>query len=138
MTESAKIDFRHRRIRELDDITDLVAMIFPGNRNQQHTAARVLLTLKAAAESVPSLKVLEEQYGISHRTIERTRAKLARVGLIEHIGPLSKRANGSPGWRLSGRMSAALRLLADKIDVWKSDTRRERRAKDERLMGALA
>ena len=32
-------------------------------------------------------------------------------------------------------MSRALRLLADKIDGWKKDGRRERREKDERLVG---
>ena len=135
MSESTKIEFRHRRVRELDDITDLVGMIFPGNRNQQHAAARILLTLRAAAESVPSLRVLEEQHGISRRTLERTRAKLARVGLIERVSPLSKRANGRPGWRLSGRMSAALRVLADKIEAWRTDARPERQEKDERLAG---
>jgi hypothetical protein len=137
MSESTKIEFRHRRVRELDDITDLVGMIFPGNRNQQHAAARILLTLRAAAESVPSLRVLEEQHGISRRTLERTRAKLARVGLIECVSPLNKRSNGQHGWKLSRRMGAALRQLADKIDEWQSDTRSERRAKDERLVGML-
>jgi len=137
MSEPTKIDFRHRRIREIEDITDIVAMIFLGNTNQQNAAARILLTLKAAAETVSSLRVLEEQHGISRRTLERTRAKLARVGLIECVSSLSKRANGRPGWRLSGRMSAALRLLADKINEWKSDTRPERAEKDERLVGML-
>ena len=137
MSASTKIDFRHRRVREIEDITDIVAMILPGNTNQQHAAARVLLTLKATAEAVPSLRVLEEQYGISRRTLERTRAKLARVGLIECVSPLSKRANGQHGWRLSGRMSAALRLLAEKIEGWRDDKRPERQEKDERLVGML-
>jgi len=138
MSGPTKIDFRHRRVRELVDITDLVAMIFPGNTNQQNAAARVLLTLKVATQTVLSLRILEEQYGISRRTLERTRAKPARVGLIECVSPLSKRANGRPGWRLSGRMSAALRVLADKIEAWKSDTRPERREKDERPVGMLS
>jgi len=62
---------------------------------------------------------------------------LAHVGLIEHISSLSKRANGRPGWRLSGRMSSALRLLAEKTDTWKTDTRPDRMEKDERLVGLL-
>jgi DNA-binding HxlR family transcriptional regulator len=137
MSGPTKIDFRHRRVREIEDITDIVAMILPGNTNQQHAAARVLLTLKAATEAVPSLRVLEEQYGISHRTLERTRAKLARVGLIECVSPLNKRSNGRHGWRLSSRMGAALRQLADKIEAWREDKRPERREKDERLVGIL-
>ncbi|MFH1108438.1 MAG: hypothetical protein V1790_04465 [Planctomycetota bacterium] len=137
MSLSTKIEFRHRRVREIEDITDIVAMIFPGNTNQQHAAARILLSLKTSAGPVRSLRPLEQQHNITRRTLERTRAKLAHVGLIECVSSLSKRSNGEPGWRLSGRMSAALRLLADKIDAWKSDTRPERIEKDERLVGML-
>ena len=137
MSGPTKIDFRHRRIREIEDITDLVGIIFPGNTNQQHAAARILLELKATDSPVASLSFLEQQHNISRRTLERTRAKLATVGLIEYVSPLSKRANGHPGWRLSGRMSGALRLLAEKIDTWKTDTRLGRMEKDERLVGVL-
>jgi len=80
---------------------------------------------------------LEQQHGISRRTLERTRAKLARVGLIEYVSPLSKRSNGQEGWRLSSRMSGALRLLADKIEAWREDRRPERGEKDERLVGVV-
>jgi len=137
MTESTKIEFRYRRVRDLDDLTDIVTVIFPGNRNHQHTAARILLVLKAAKTPVPSLRFLEHQHGISRRTLERTRAKLARVGLIEYVSPLAKPSYGGHGWRLSSRMSAALRVLADKIDTWRGDTRPERREKDERLISLL-
>ena len=137
MAESAKIEFRYRRVRDLDDLTDLVAIVFPGNRNQQHAAARILLALKGATTPVPSLCFLEHQHGISRRTLERTRAKLARVGLIEYVSPLAKRSHGGHGWKLSSRMCAALRQLADKIDAWRGDARPERREKDERLVGVL-
>lgn len=137
MTGSTKIEFRHRRIREIEDITDLVGITFPGNTNQQHAAARVLLALKATETPVASLRFLEQQHNISRRTLERTRAKLAHVGLIEHIGPLSKRANGQPGWKLSGRMSAALRLLANRIEAWQDEKRPGRQEKDETLVELL-
>ena len=83
------------------------------------------------------MRVLERQFRISRRTLERTRAKLAVVGLIEYVSPLSKRSNGHSGWRLSGRMSAAMRLLAEKFEAWRNDARPERREKDERLVGML-
>ena len=137
MTDSTKIEFRYRRIRDVDDLTDLVAIIFPGNRNQQHAAARILLFLKVCEGPARSLRPLERQFNISRRTLERTRAKLARVGLIEYVSPLSKRSNGQPGWRLSSRMSGALRFLASKIDAWRNDDRPERREKDERMAGIL-
>jgi len=137
MSGPTKIDFRHRRIRELEDITDFVGIIFSGNKNQQHAAVRMLLFLKTSAGPARSLRPLEQQHSISRRTLERTRAKLAAVGLIEFVSPLSKRSNGQHGWKLPSRMGAALRLLADKIDAWKSDTRPERREKDGRLVDVL-
>ena len=135
MTPTTKIDFRYRRISQLDDITDLVEMLFPGNRNQQHAAARILLELKTSREPVASLANLEQEHGISRRTLERTRAKLARLGLIERVTWMNRRYGGQQGWRPSNRMSAALRQLADRIDDWRRDTRPERMEKDEMLVG---
>ena len=111
MTISTKIDFRYRRIREIRDFTEIVEMLFPGNRNQQHAAARVLLALKWANGLVPNLASLERRHGISRRTLQRVRAKLARLGLIEHVSRLNSRYGGQEGWRLSGRFAAALKRL---------------------------
>ena len=137
MTESSKIDFRHRRIGQLEDITDLVTILFTGNRNQQHAAARILMALKATDGPMSSLGTLETRHGISRRTLERTRAKLAHLGLIEHITWMNSRYGGQTGWVLSSRMSTALRQLAGKIDQWAKDDRAERMEKDERLVGML-
>jgi len=137
MTEPSKIDFRYRRISQLGDITDLVDILFPGNRNQQHAAARILLALKASDKLLRSLSFLEDKYNISRRTLQRTRAKLSRLGLIEHITWMNTRYNGQQGWKLSSRMSTALRQLADKIDQWRKDDRSERILKDEQLVELL-
>jgi len=137
MNESTKIEFRYRRISEIGDITDLVSLLFPANQNQQHAAARILLALKDADGILPSLGFLERQHRISRRTLERTRAKLARLGLIERVTWMNNRYGGQHGWKLSGRMNGALRMLADKIDGWQKDDRPERGDKDERLVGLL-
>ena len=137
MTVSAKIDFRYRRISKIEDLTDLVEILFPGNRNQQYAAARILLALKEADGPVLSLGNLESRHNVSRRTLQRTRAKLARLGLVEHIGWMNSRYGGRQGWKLSSRMSSALRRLADRIDDWRKDDRPERREKDEMLVGML-
>ena len=137
MIESTKIEFRQRKMSRLADITDLVEMMFPGNKNQQHAAARVLLHLKAAKDLVPNLKQLEQQHRISRRTLQRTRAKLARLGLIEHISWMNTRYGGQQGWKLSGRMSTALRQLADKIDDWRNDQHETQREKEAVLVDCL-
>ena len=137
MTDSTKINFVARRVADLDDLTDLVEMLFPGNRNQQHAAARILLCLKQANGIVPNLAFLEGRYGISRRTLQRARAKLACLGLIEHVSWMNSRYGGQSGWRLSSKMSTALRQLADKIDQWHADRRPERMEKDEMLVEML-
>ena len=132
-----KIDFRHARIRKIGDVVDMVEMLFPGNRNRQHAAARVLLALKAARGPVSSLSELERSYCISSRTLERTRAKLARLGLIERVTWMNSRYGGREGWKVSGRMSAGLRRLADRIDQWRQETDPERTRKEQILAQLL-
>ena len=137
MTEPTKIEFRYRRIPQADDVTDWATMLFPGNRNQQHAAACILLKLKPADALIKSLSDLERQFGVSRRTLQRTRAKLARLGMIERVTWMNSRYGGQEGWKLSSRMSMGLRQLADKLDGWRKDTRRDRMEKDEALLHLL-
>ena len=60
-------------------------MLFPGNRNQQHAAACIFFELKWAHSIVPNLGYLESEYEISRRVLQRARAKLSGVGVIEHV-----------------------------------------------------
>jgi hypothetical protein len=137
MTESTKIDFRHRRISQLADITDLVEVLFPGNANQQYAAAQILLLLKQEAMPTSHLTSLEAQFRISRRTLQRTRAKLSRMGVIERVTWMNARYGGREGWLLSGRMSGALHRLADLLDEWKRDKRSDRQLKDAQLVELL-
>jgi len=137
MAESTKIDFRCRRVRQIGDITDVLAMLFPGNRNQQHAAGRILLTLRESPSLRPSLADLEGRFGISRRTLERARSKLSRLGLIEHVTWMNTRHGGQAGWKLSSQTSSSLRLLADKLEHWRKDDRPDRATKDEQLVGLL-
>ncbi|NOG53187.1 MAG: hypothetical protein HND57_02465 [Planctomycetes bacterium] len=105
--------------------------------NQQHAAARILLALKGQSGLVSSLSHLQGQYGVSRRTLERTRAKLARLGLIEHHTWMNSNFPGQSGWRLSTRFTASLRQLANKVDEWRMDSSPGRKEKDERLVGLL-
>lgn len=137
MSESTKIDFRYRRVSRVGDVTDLVVMLFPGNRNQQHAAARILLVLRDTDGLRVTLSDLQERYGVSRRTLERTRAKLVRLGLIERVSWMNTRYGGREGWKLSGRMGAALRQLADRLDAWRVERRPEQRRKDDILVNVL-
>jgi len=114
MSESTKINFRHRRISQISDFTELIEMLVPGNRNQQHAAACMFFELRWADGMVPNMAFMETRYGISRRSLQRARAKLSRLGLIEHVSYLNSRYGGQHGWRLSSRFETALRQLAVK------------------------
>lgn len=137
MTDSTKIDFRYRRVSQIGDVSDLVTMLFPGNHNQQHAAARILLVLRDAEDLWDTLSDLQRRHGISRRTLERTRAKLARLGLIERVSWMNTRYGGREGWKLSSRMSSSLRQLADRIDAWRADRRPDCTRKEEALIELL-
>ena len=114
MGEPTKIAFQHRKISQLSDFTELIEMFFPGNRNQQHAAACIFFELKWANSIVPNLAHLEQKYSISRRILQRTRAKLSRLGIIEHISYVNSRYGGQHGWKLSSRFETALKQLATK------------------------
>ena len=131
MVQYTKISFNHRK--DMDDYGDLVEMLFPGNRNQQHAAACIFFELKWADGLIPNLSYLEKRYDISRRILQRARAKLARVGVIEHISSFNKRYNGQSGWKLSSRFQRALMRLADKCTSFR-DTKTSLKEKDKVLL----
>jgi len=114
MSEPTKIDFLHRRISQISDFTELIEMLFPVNRNQQHAAVCIFFELKWANGMVPNLAYLETKYDVSRRILQRTRAKLSRLGIIEHISYLNSRYGGQHGWKLSSRFESALKQLSER------------------------
>jgi hypothetical protein len=112
MAEPTKIEFHHRRISQLSDFTELVEMLLPGNRSQQHAAACIFFKLKWGDSTVLNLGYLESKYDISRRVLQRARPKLSRIGLIEHVSYLNSRYGGRHGWKLSNRLETALKKLA--------------------------
>ena len=131
MAEHTKISFSHRK--EISDYSDLVEMLFPGNRNQQHAAGCILFELKWAENIVPNLVYIENKYSTSRRILQRARAKLSRLGLIEHVGYLNSRYDGKQGWKLSTRFERSLNQLAQKCaDI--RDTKTSSKEKDSMLV----
>jgi len=132
MGEYTKISFNHRK--DISDYSDLVEMLFPSNRNQQHAAACILFELKWADNIVPNLVYIENKYSMSRRILQRARAKLSRLGLIEHVSSFNSRYGGQAGWKLSTRFEGALKKLADKCTGFRNkDT--SSKEKDSMLVG---
>ena len=137
MTDSTKINFISNKIHRLSDYTELVELLFPGNKNQQHAAASILFELKWADSIISNLCYIENKYSISRRTLQRTRAKLSRLGLIEHISYLNSRYGGQSGWKISTRFSSSLRKLAEYVDIWAKEKEAKTQDKEQMLMDLL-
>ena len=120
MTEPTKVDIHHRRISQLSDFAELMEILFPGNRSQQYAAVCIFFELKWSSELIPSMSKYQEQYNISRRTLERTRAKLSRLGMIEYISHVNNRYGNQYGWMLSPRLVRTLRQLAEKYALYKN------------------
>ena len=131
MPEHTKISFNHRK--DISDYSDFVEMLFPGNRNQQHAAVCIFFELKWSDCLVPNMADLERRYNISRRILQRTRAKLSKLGLIEHVSYLNSRYGGQHGWKLSTRFEGTLKTLAEKCASFR-DTRTSLKEKDTMLV----
>ena len=131
MAEHTKISFNHRK--EISDYSDLVEMLFPGNRNQQHAAVCILFELKWADNIVPNLVYIENKNSTTRRMLQRTRAKLSKLGLIEHISSFNSRYGGQAGWKLSTRFERSLNQLAQKCAGFR-DTKTSSKEKDSMLV----
>jgi len=131
---STKIAWSFNKIAKLADSADLAEMLFPGNRNQQHAFLVLLISLKWADQRmVPNLASVTRQHGVSRRTFERVRAKLRRLGLIDHVSRFNARHGYREGWVLSTRFEHGLRTLASTIERLK-DPAIGAREKDEMLL----
>lgn len=112
---STNIEASHGRIRRLADPADLAELLFPGNASHQHAFLVIWTTLKWRQHLVPNLAAAAQDRGVSRRTLERVRAKLCRLGVIEHVSRCSARLGYRDGWVLSSRFERSLALLAERV-----------------------
>jgi hypothetical protein len=132
---STRIEWSFNKIAKLADSSDLAEVLFPGNRNQQHAFLALWLSLKWAGHRlVPNLGAVARKHCISKRTLERTRAKLRRLGVIDHVSRFNSQHGYREGWVLSTRFERSLRTLADKLAELR-DAGRGTKEKDEMLLG---
>lgn len=135
---STRIEIAFNKIARIGDASDLAELLFPGNRNQQHCFLVLWFSLQSAGpELVPNLSEPAARHGISRRTLERVRAKLRRLGFIDHVSRFSARHGYREGWVLSTRFENSLRQLADRVAACRS-TAGHVREKDELLINLAA
>ena len=109
MTPNTKIDLNSNKIARMEGLDDLARVLFPGNRNQQRAFLAIFVELKwAPGQFLSALEPIADKYGISRRTLETVRAKMRRLGLIEHVSRFNKRHGYREGWVFSRRLERTL------------------------------
>ncbi len=113
MLASTKIDLNHNKVARIQDIDELAGILFPGNRNHQKCFLALWVELKWAPDQfLPTLEPVADKYGISHRSLETVRAKMRRLGLIDHVSRFGQKHGYREGWVFSNKFSQALQSLA--------------------------
>ena len=115
-----KIDFSFNRINRIQDLDEFAAMLFPGNKNHQKVFLAVFIELKyAEGQFMPSLSHLCQKYGFSNRMLETVRAKMRRMGIIDHVSRFNQKYGYREGWVFSNRFARSLELVADFLQRFK-------------------
>jgi len=111
---STKIDVNHSRIARIQDLDELAVVFFPGNKPHQKVFLAVFIELKWAEDQfLPVLEPIADKYGLSRRTLETVRAKMRRLGLIDHVSRFNQSHGYREGWVFSSKFGKSLRRLAD-------------------------
>lgn len=134
MTPNTKIDLNHTRIIHMEGLDELAITLFPHNKTQQQVFLAVFVELKWAPEQfLPTLEPIADKKGFSHRTLETVRAKMRRLGLIDHVSRFNKKHGYREGWVFSKRFETSLIRLATLLQGFKDTSKPEQERKDRDL-----
>lgn len=135
---STKIDLSWNKIARIHDLDDVAKILFPNNKLHQKTFLAVYVELKWARNHfIPTLEMLADRNGVSRRTLETVRAKMRRMGLIDHISRFNQKYGYREGWIISQKFCRTTRLLADLIEDFRERRGNRQEAKDRRLLDYL-
>ena len=110
---STKIEISHNKIARAEDLDELAALLFPGNRNHQRIFVAIFVELKwADGQFLAALEPIADKHGLSRRVLETVRAKMRRMGLIDHVSRFNKRHGYREGWVFSSKFAKAAERLA--------------------------
>jgi len=130
---NTKIELNHNRITKIRDLADLAVVLFPHNKRHQRVFLAIFVELKyAPVQSLGSLDWIAKDHGISRRVFEIVRAKMRRLGLVDHVSRFSKRAGYREAWMLSARFRRSLVRLSELQQSFTEvgDARQERKDRD--------
>lgn len=111
---NTKVELGYNRIARITDLAALAIILFPGNRSHQRVFLAIVIELKYAdGQFLSSLDCVCDKYGMSRRVFELARAKMRRVGLVDHVSRFNQRHGYREGWVFSKRFQRSLVQLSE-------------------------
>ena len=131
---STKIELNHNKIARIESLDELAVILFPGNKNHQTIFIAIFVELKWAEDQfLYALEPIADKYGYSRRILETVRAKMRRLGLIDHVSRFNKKYGYREGWVFSNKFSKAINRLAKLITTLKERKNAVQERKDRDL-----
>jgi len=128
-----KIDLGFNKIARIHDLDELAGVLFPQNKNHQRVFLAIYVELKwADGQFLPALEPIVDRYEFSRRVMETVRAKMRRLGIIDHVSRFNKKHGCREGWVLSGRFQQSLGKLANLVTALKECRGGAQEEKDRR------
>jgi len=132
---ATKINLNHSKVRRIEGLDDLARILCPGNRSHQRIFLLVFVELKwAEGQFLSALEPIADKYGFSRRSLETVRAKMRRLGIIDHVSRFSRRYGYLEGWVFSSKFAGALRVLMEFPSRFKEKTGTNQEQKDRDVL----
>jgi len=133
MKGGTKIEFGFNRVGRVESLDEFAELLFPNNRNHRKLFLAIFVELKYAdGQYLKSLDWLADRYGCSRRVLEIVRAKMRRLGLIDHVSRFGQKHGYREGWVFSSRFAKATMALSGLPDRFREirDVKHEARDRD--------
>ena len=133
MKAGTKIEFGFNEISRIQSLDEFAELLFPNNRNHQKLFLAIFVELKCAdGQYLKSLEWVADRYGCSRRVLEIVRAKMRRLGLIDHVSRFGQRHGYREGWVFSSRFAKSAMALSGLPDRFREirDVKQEARDRD--------
>jgi hypothetical protein len=130
-----KIDMNCSKISRIEYLDELASILYPGNKNHQKIFLAIFIELKwSENQFLTALEPIADKYGFSRRVLEIVRAKMRRMGMIDHVSRFNHKHGYKEGWVFSSKFSKAINRLTDLMARFKEQKNGSQERRDRDLL----
>lgn len=123
------------KVLRVEALDELAAVLFPGNKNHQRIFLAIFVELKwAEGQFLTTLDFVGKKHVFNYRSLETVRAKMRRLGLIDHVSRFNQKHGYREGWTFSGKFSSSLGHLAETAKHLTDASKHTQEPKDRDLL----